>query len=118
MTTVTLSVDAATPPPEAIRRAAGVIRAGGLVAFPTETVYGLAADAANGEAVAALYEAKGRPRFNPLIAHVPGLPAAEAEAVFDEHVADDFVVEHLDRDHATVLVKIGPLERSGSAAAR
>ncbi|MGA7959044.1 MAG: Sua5/YciO/YrdC/YwlC family protein, partial [Xanthobacteraceae bacterium] len=53
----------------AIAQAARVLAAGGLVAFPTETVYGLGADASNGEAVARLYAAKGRPSFNPLIAH-------------------------------------------------
>ena len=53
---------------------------GELVAMPTETVYGLAADATNGEAVARIYAAKGRPRFNPLIAHVPGIAEAEALA--------------------------------------
>ena len=57
--------------------------AGGLVLMPTETVYGLAADAANPAAVAALFEAKGRPRFNPLIAHVTGLKAARRFAAFD-----------------------------------
>ena len=56
--------------PDAIATAAAVLKAGGLVAFPTETVYGLGADAASGEAVARLYAAKGRPAFNPLIAHV------------------------------------------------
>ena len=55
---------------ENIRLAASVIRRGGLVAFPTETVYGLGADALNPEAVARIYEAKGRPRFDPLIVHV------------------------------------------------
>jgi len=60
-----------------IARAAGLLRAGRLVAFPTETVYGLGADAANGRAVAGVFEAKGRPRFNPLIVHVTGLAAAE-----------------------------------------
>ena len=55
---------------EAIEAAARDLRAGALVAFPTETVYGLGADATNGLAVAALYAAKGRPRFNPLIVHV------------------------------------------------
>jgi L-threonylcarbamoyladenylate synthase len=54
----------------AIAAAARCLAAGGLVAFPTETVYGLGADACNGEAVARLYAAKGRPAFNPLIAHV------------------------------------------------
>ena len=51
-------------------RAAAILRAGGLVAFPTETVYGLGADATNAEAVAGIFAAKERPRFNPLIAHV------------------------------------------------
>ncbi|MGC2590968.1 MAG: L-threonylcarbamoyladenylate synthase, partial [Xanthobacteraceae bacterium] len=66
----------------AIAQAARVLAAGGLVAFPTETVYGLGADASNGEAVARLYAAKGRPSFNPLIAHVPDLAAARALAEF------------------------------------
>lgn len=61
---------------EAIAAAAEVLAAGGLVAFPTETVYGLGADATNGQAVARIYEAKGRPQFNPLIVHVPDLEAA------------------------------------------
>lgn len=61
----------------AIQRAAEILRAGGLVAMPTETVYGLAGDAGNGEAVARLYAAKGRPSFNPLIAHVSGIEMAE-----------------------------------------
>ena len=62
--------------------AARVILAGGLVAVPTETVYGLAADATNGAAVAAIYTAKGRPSFNPLICHVASLAMAEQYAVF------------------------------------
>jgi L-threonylcarbamoyladenylate synthase len=56
---------------------------GGLVAFPTETVYGLGADATNGTAVARLFAAKGRPTFNPLIAHVYDIAAAQRLAVFD-----------------------------------
>jgi len=63
--------------------AARVLRQRGLVAFPTETVYGLGADAENGEAVARLYEAKGRPSFNPLIAHVLDAAAARRLARFD-----------------------------------
>lgn len=63
--------------------AARILAAGGLVAFPTETVYGLGADATNGLAVARLYKAKGRPSFNPLIAHVRDRRAAEALAQFD-----------------------------------
>jgi L-threonylcarbamoyladenylate synthase len=68
---------------QAIARAADILRAGGLVAFPTETVYGLGANATNGEAVARIFEAKGRPRFNPLIVHVAGLGAARELADFD-----------------------------------
>lgn len=67
----------------AIRDAAAMLRFGHLVAFPTETVYGLGADATNGEAVARIFEAKGRPRFNPLIVHVLRLDRAEALAIFD-----------------------------------
>jgi L-threonylcarbamoyladenylate synthase len=63
--------------------AARVLAAGGLVAFPTETVYGLGANATNGRAVARLYEAKGRPAFNPLIAHVVDRKAAQALAHFN-----------------------------------
>ena len=68
---------------EAIAEAARTLAAGGLVAFPTETVYGLGADATNAIAIARLYAAKGRPRFNPLIAHVADLAAARALAQFD-----------------------------------
>ena len=68
--------------PETIALAAESLSEGGLVAVPTETVYGLAADAANPEAVARLYEAKGRPRFNPLIAHVSSWEMAQREAGF------------------------------------
>ena len=67
----------------AIAEAAAVLRAGGLVAFPTETVYGLGGDATSGAAVAGIYAAKERPEFNPLIAHVPDLAAAERHGVFD-----------------------------------
>jgi len=67
----------------AFRAAAQSLAAGGLVAFPTETVYGLGADATNAEAVARLYAAKGRPRFNPLIAHVADLTAARRLARLD-----------------------------------
>lgn len=64
--------------------AATLLRQGELVAFPTETVYGLGADATNGRAVAAVYAAKGRPQFNPLIVHVADLDAARAIADFSE----------------------------------
>ncbi len=78
LTTRVIKADAA-----AIDAAAGCLARGGLVAFPTETVYGLGADAADGIAVARLYAAKGRPAFNPLIAHVPDLAAARRLARFD-----------------------------------
>jgi L-threonylcarbamoyladenylate synthase len=66
----------------AIGRAATILRAGGLVAIPTETVYGLGADATCPEAVAGIYAAKRRPQFNPLIAHLASQAAAEAEGLF------------------------------------
>jgi L-threonylcarbamoyladenylate synthase len=66
-----------------VAEAAALLRAGELVAFPTETVYGLGADATNGKAVAAIFAAKGRPRFNPLISHF-----ATPDAAFEEVVAD------------------------------
>lgn len=67
----------------AIETASVCLTAGGLVAFPTETVYGLGADATQGEAVARLYAAKGRPAFNPLISHVTSLAAARKLAGFN-----------------------------------
>jgi len=67
-----------------IAAAAKALADGGLVLMPTETVYGLAADAANARAVAAIYDAKGRPRFNPLIAHVSDLAMARRIARFDD----------------------------------
>ena len=68
--------------PEAIGAAAACLRAGGLVAMPTETVYGLAADATSDAAVAAIYAAKERPAINPLIAHVLDIEAAREHAIF------------------------------------
>jgi L-threonylcarbamoyladenylate synthase len=66
-----------------VARAAALLAAGGVVALPTETVYGLAADAGDGAAVAKIYAAKGRPAVNPLIVHLPDLDAAERVAAFD-----------------------------------
>ena len=68
---------------ESVAAAAACLRGGGLVAMPTETVYGLAADATSDRAVAAIYAAKGRPRFNPLIAHCADVASAERLATFD-----------------------------------
>lgn len=77
----------------AIDRAATLVRDGWPVAVPSETVYGLAADATSGEAVARIYAAKGRPAFNPLIVHVAGAVEAEKLAILSpvaRHLADIF----------------------------
>lgn len=71
--TTSLTVDRWNPSPYAVSKAARIIRAGGLVAFPTETVYGLGADALNPEAVAKIFTAKGRPQDNPLILHADSM---------------------------------------------
>ncbi len=73
-----------TPDQTGIARAASLLRRGELVAFPTETVYGLGADARSDTAVARVFEAKGRPSFNPLIVHVQDLVSAERVAVLDQ----------------------------------
>lgn len=82
-----------SPTPRGLRAAAGLLRAGELVAFPTETVYGLGADARSDGAVAGIYEAKGRPDFNPLIVHVESTDAAARIADLDgamRRLADRF----------------------------
>src|SRR5262245_14853932 len=73
MHTEVLQVDPQSPELEVIARAALVLRQGGLVAFPTETVYGLGANALDAEAVQRIFEAKGRPATNPLIVHIADL---------------------------------------------
>jgi L-threonylcarbamoyladenylate synthase len=72
-----------TPNAASVARAVATLAAGGIAALPTETVYGLAADASNGLAVAKIYAAKGRPNFNPLICHVADLEMARLYGVFD-----------------------------------
>ncbi len=79
LTTITIAAS-----PDAAGIAARCLAEGGLVAFPTETVYGLGADATNADAIARLYLAKGRPSFNPLIAHVGTLAASQKIARFSE----------------------------------
>jgi len=79
-----MSAETVTPSTETIARAADMLRAGKLVAMPTETVYGLAANAADADAVARIYAAKGRPQFNPLIAHIADLEMAQREGVFSD----------------------------------
>ncbi len=81
--TVGLATKTLMAGPAAVAEAARCLRNGGLAAFPTETVYGLGADATQPEAIARLYQAKGRPSFNPLIAHVSEFAAAEQIAHFD-----------------------------------
>src|ERR1700732_4941736 len=71
----------------AVAAAVRCLAEGGLVAFPTETVYGLGADASNPAAIARLYQAKGRPTFNPLIAHVRDIESAMRMARFDANAA-------------------------------
>ncbi|MDA7964612.1 L-threonylcarbamoyladenylate synthase [Ruegeria sp.] len=73
--------------PAGLAQAADLLRQGQLVAFPTETVYGLGGDALNGEAVAAIYAAKGRPSFNPLIAHVASVEAAQRFVEWSDQAA-------------------------------
>ena len=70
--------------PAGVARAGALLRAGALVAFPTETVYGLGVDARDGTAVAQIYAAKGRPSFNPLIVHVLSLKVAQGLAIFND----------------------------------
>jgi L-threonylcarbamoyladenylate synthase len=88
MRTEVLVVDAKKPAPVAIERAAEVLRTGRLAAFPTETVYGLGANAADSEAVAKIYTAKGRPSRNPLIVHVPDADHARRYAADWPKAAD------------------------------
>ncbi len=86
-------IDAISEPEKALASAAAKLEVGGLVALPTETVYGLAADATNGEAVARIFAAKGRPQFNPLICHVSDLEMAKRCGEFSpmaEKLAEKF----------------------------
>jgi L-threonylcarbamoyladenylate synthase len=78
MSALVIPVDPTSPDAATIARAAGILRRGGLVAFPTETVYGLGANALDAAAVLRIFAAKGRPPYNPLIVHVPDLAAARA----------------------------------------
>lgn len=101
-----MSYDPAMPilkaTPQAIQEAGRHLRAGGLVAFPTETVYGLGGDATNARAVAAIYQVKGRPSFNPLIIHVPDLAAAAKLGRFDTRAS--FLAKRLWPGSLTLVV--------------
>jgi L-threonylcarbamoyladenylate synthase len=96
---------------ESIAEAARLILAGEPVAVPTETVYGLAADATNAEAVTRIYEAKGRPSFNPLIVHVTDLAAAERIGEFSESAR-----ELAERHWPGPLTLVVPLRRDAGIA--
>lgn len=108
---------AASDADQSVRNAAACLRHGGLVAFPTETVYGLGADATNDKAVARIFEAKARPRFNPLIVHVADLAAAARIAVWPdlaERLASRFwpgplslILRRKDRTKISPLVSAG-----------
>jgi L-threonylcarbamoyladenylate synthase len=87
-------------------RAAAILRRGGLVAFPTETVYGLGADATDAEAVARIYAAKERPSFNPLIAHVDSFRTARSQGMFDETATR--LAEALWPGPLTLVVPVAP----------
>src|SRR5438270_7816197 len=80
MATTVVTVDPSAPDPSVIERAADVLARGGLVAFPTETVYGLGANALDAAAVGRIFTAKGRPTNNPIIVHVAG-PTQVAQVV-------------------------------------
>ncbi len=81
---MSINTQTLAPTQDGITAAAEILRNGGLVGFPTETVYGLGGDARNDHAVARIFEAKGRPHFNPLIVHVPDLATAQTYAVFND----------------------------------
>lgn len=86
-------ISIATDPERALEEAVAVLASGGVIAMPTETVYGLAGDATNAASITAIFETKGRPRFNPLICHMGDLAMAEGYAVFDplsRRLAEEF----------------------------
>lgn len=100
--------------PQLIAEAGKLLRAGGLVAFPTETVYGLGADATNDKAVAAIFALKGRPNFNPLIIHVADLAQAEALGQFDRRAS--YLAKRLWPGALTLVLKRRPEARIASQA--
>lgn len=87
MITITAKINKWNPEPEIISRAAAIIRSGGLVSFPTETVYGLGADALNAHAASKIYTAKGRPSDNPLILHVSSYEQSESLVYMNDTAA-------------------------------
>ena len=104
---ILLPVNPASPDPAALRPAAEMLRRGGLVAFPTETVYGLGAHALDPAAVARIYAAKGRPGYNPLIVHVADVEAARALTSAWPIEADELAAEFWPGPLTLVLPKNG-----------
>ena len=100
----TIKTKRLSPDKAGIAEAAAILRAGGLVWFPTETVYGLGADATNGEAVARIYDAKGRPSFNPLIVHVCDIEMADRIGVITGAARD--LVEEFWPEPVTIVVPL------------
>lgn len=94
---------------ESLDRAGEIIRAGGLVSFPTETVYGLGADALNEEAVASIYEAKGRPSDNPLIIHISSVESVEEIAYLDD-IDDTDKIAKIDKNNKPSISRDTKLE--------
>ena len=94
-----------SPSPSTIRAASRLLVAGGLVAFPTETVYGLGADATSPDAVSRIFAVKSRPAFNPLIAHVASVEDAAAEGIFTKE-ADDLAAHFWPGPLTLVLARV------------
>ncbi|RMD48276.1 MAG: threonylcarbamoyl-AMP synthase, partial [Ignavibacteria bacterium] len=92
---------------DSISEAAGVIKSGGLVAFPTETVYGLGADGLNAEAAAKIFEAKNRPSFNPLILHVNSREMLDKVAVVEDERIEELIKNFMPGPLTLVLPKKG-----------
>ena len=103
-----------------LARAAILLAGGDVVAIPTETVYGLAGDARNGQAVARIYAAKGRPSFNPLIVHVPDLDAARpiAQITPEAEALAEAEFKHAPRGEGAPGVLPGRRHREGHAGGR
>jgi len=106
-TTEVVTVDPNRPDPAVIERAAELLRRGRLVAFATETVYGLGADATNPEAVARIFEAKGRPSFNPLIVHASGTEMARSCVADWPELADALALQFWPGPLTLVLPRAG-----------
>ena len=102
-----MPIDPTTPDPAAIRQAAEVLRHGGLVAFPTETVYGLGANALDVEAVQGIFAAKGRPAYDPLIVHLAG-PETLADVVAEVPSLAETLAAHFWPGPLTLVLPRGP----------